>query len=90
MPSLTSNHAIDELEAFHANAGDIVKTFYSDFDKKLIGGKALKKIQGNDSRVIAAPAHRQSSNGLVGWTWHTIVTMACTYLTEKQVGCVYW
>jgi len=42
MQSLTSNHVIDALEAFRVDAGGMPCTFHSDFDKKLIGGKALK------------------------------------------------
>jgi len=90
LPSLTSHNIIDALEAFCAEAGDITKTFHSDFAKKLIGGKALKWIQSNNSKVIAAPARRQSSNGLVERTWCTIVTMARVYVAEKQVGREYW
>lgn len=45
MSSLTSNHVIAALEAFRADAGGVVRKFHSNFDKKLIGGKALKWIQ---------------------------------------------
>ena len=90
MPSLSSNHVIDALEAFRADAGGVPRTFHSNFDKKLIGGKALKRILGNDSKVIAAPARRQSSNGLVKRTWRSIITMAQACITEKQVGREFW
>lgn len=55
-----------------------------------MGGKALRWIHDHKSKVIAAPARRQSSNGLVERTWQTIVRMARSYITEKQVGREYW
>ena len=55
-----------------------------------MGGKTLKWILENKSKVIAAPANRQSSNGLVERTWRTIVQMARAYITEKQVGREFW
>ena len=66
------------------------KRFHADFDKKLIGGKALKWILSNKSNIIAAPAGRQSSNGLAERTWRTIITMARAFITEKQVGREFW
>ena len=64
LTSLTSSEVINALEQFQADAGSIPKRFHADFDKKLIGGKALKWILANKSNIIAAPAGRQSSNGL--------------------------
>ena len=58
LPSLTSSHIVDALESFRADAGKIPRMFHSDFDKKLIGGKALKWIKTAGSRIIAAPAGR--------------------------------
>ena len=90
MQSLTSNHVIDALEAFRADAGGIPRTFHSNFDKKLIGGKALKWILNNDSKVGAASARHQSSNGVVERTWRFVITIAWAYIIEKQVGCEFW
>jgi hypothetical protein len=90
MQALTSNEIISCLEAFRCDADGIPKLFHSDFDKKLIGGKALRWIQEAISRIIAAPSNRQSSNGLVERTWQTLVRMARAYITEKQVGREYW
>ena len=85
MPSFISNHIIDALEAFRAEAGHIAKAFHANFENT-----ALKWIQSNNSKVITAPAWWQSSNGLVKCTGRTIVTMARVYITEKQVGHEYW
>ena len=56
MNSLTSNEIIAALEAFQESAGGTPKRFHSDFDKKLIGGRALKWIREQKSKIIAAPA----------------------------------
>jgi hypothetical protein len=78
------------LLAFCAAAGGLPKCFHSDFDKKLMGGRALRWILDNKSNIKAAPACRQSSNGLVERTWQTLVRMARSYITEKQVGREFW
>ena len=62
----------------------------ADFDRKLIGGRALRWILEQGSTIWAAPARRQSSNGLVERTWQTLVRMARSYISEKQVGREYW
>eukprot|EP00804_Cyclotella_cryptica_P022103 CCRYP_011581-RA/>CCRYP_011581-RA protein AED:0.10 eAED:0.05 QI:0/0/0/1/0/0/6/0/1337 len=90
LPSLTSSNIIDAFASFTVDAGGAPKTFHADFDKKLIGGKALRWLQDEKIRVIAAPASRQSSNGLVERTWQTIVRMARSYLSEKQMGREFW
>ena len=90
LTSMTSSHIVSALEQFRADAGGVPRRFHADFDKKLIGGQALKWILSNKSSIIAAPARRQSSNGLVERTWQTIVRMARAYVTENQVGREYW
>ncbi len=90
LPSLSSSDIIAALVKFRVAAGQLPKTFHSDFDKKLMGGQALRWINDNQSRIKAAPARRQSSNGLVERTWQTLVGMARSYITEKQVGREFW
>jgi len=90
LTSLTSRSIVSALETFRSDAGAVPRTFHADFDKKLIGGKALKWIVEQRSRIIAAPAGRQSSNGLVERTWRTLVQMARAYITDKQVGREFW
>jgi hypothetical protein len=91
LQALTSNEIISALEDFRSLcSGRVPKLFHSDFDQKLIGGKALRWIKEASSRLIAAPSNRQSSNGLVERTWQSIVRMARAYLTEKQLGREYW
>ena len=50
----------------------------------------LRWINEQGSKIWAAPARRQSSNGLVERTWQTLVRMARSFITEKQVGREYW
>jgi hypothetical protein len=81
LQSLTGTSITDAFEAFVAEAGAVPRVFHADFDKKLIGGSALRWIHKKESKIKAAPATRQSSNGLVEATWKTIVKMARAYCT---------
>ena len=90
MSSIASANVVMALESFRSDAGGVPRTFHMDFDQKLMGGKALRWILAQNSRVIAANSGRQSSNGLVERTWRTIVQMARSYITEKQVGREMW
>ena len=64
--------------------------FHSKFDRKLIGVNVLRWILSNGSNIIAAPAERQSSNGLAEGTWCTIIQMAQEFITENQVDREFW
>jgi len=44
----------------------------------------------NKSKAVAAPAKRQSSNGLIESHWKIMVHMARAYLTEKQMPWAFW
>ena len=90
MLSLTSTHIIHAFDTFRSDVGRVQKKFHTDFDKKLIGDNALRWILSSSSKVIAANAGRQSSNGLVERTWRTIVVMARAHITKKQVGREFW
>ena len=86
LKSLTHSHIIAALELFHSNAGTIPKTFYTDFDPKLIKGKMADWIRQANSKVIAAPSARQDKNGLVERNWNVAVDMACANLTHAQIN----
>ena len=90
MTSLASDEIIGTFKQFKADAGALPRRFHSDFETKLIGGKTLRWILHNKSNIIAAPAKRQSSNGLVERTWQTVLKMAWAYITDKQVGRECW
>jgi hypothetical protein len=49
-----------------------------------------KYLVDNGSKVVAAPAKRQSSNGLVELHWKVMVHMARAYLTKKQMPRTFW
>ena len=90
MSSLSSTSITFALETFKSEAGQLPKRFHSDFDRKFIGGNALRWILANISNIVAAPAVCQYSNLLEERTWRTLIQMARAYITEKQVGRYLW
>ena len=90
LQSLAASNIIQALEEFRADAGCLPKQFRCDCDKKLLGGATRRWIYRNHSKIIGAPAGRQSANGLVERTWQTLCRMARFYLTEKQMSKDYW
>ena len=64
MLSLSSMSITSALEIFKADVGRLPNRFHSNFDRKLIGGNALRWIISNGSNVVATPAGRQFSIGL--------------------------
>ena len=51
-----------------------------------MGGAALRCINTNKNKIIAANAGRQLSNEQVERTWRALIQMTRTYITKKQVG----
>ena len=90
MRSLLSACVVEALEQFRADAGSLPKQFRCDCDQKLLGGGARRWIYSEKSKIIGAPAGRQSSNGLAERAWATICAMARSYMTEKQMPRDYW
>ena len=84
--SLSSTLITLELELFKADVGRLPHMFHSNFDSKFIGGNTLQWILSNGSNIIAAPAGRQSLNGLAELTWSNIIQMAREFITENKVG----
>jgi hypothetical protein len=85
LKSLGLESILSVLRLFRASAGGLACCFYCDCDAKLFGTAILEYLIDSDSKVVAAPSKRQSSNGLVESHWKTMVHMARTYLTEKQM-----
>ena len=54
-----------QMEAFFAHIGRLPDRLISDFDLKLIGGKAREYLNSLLIHVNAAPAYHQDKNGLV-------------------------
>jgi hypothetical protein len=81
---------ISALRLFWASAGSLACCFYSDCDLKLFGSAVSEYLIDGSSRVVSAPAKRQSANGLVESHWKVMVHMACAYLTKKQMPRTFW
>ena len=90
LKTLSSDCILSALRLFRAAAGSLARCFYSDCDMKLFGKAISDYLIDHKSKVVAAPAKRQSSNGLVESHWKTMVHMARAYLTEKQMPRSFW
>jgi hypothetical protein len=75
---------------FCASVGSLAQCFRSDCDLKLFGTAIQEYLIDNSSEIIAAPAGRQSSKGLIELHWKVMVHMARAYLTKKQKPRTFW
>jgi hypothetical protein len=73
------------LEAFFAYLGFCPKWLISDFDTKLIGGKAREYLNSLNIHVNAAPANCQDKNGLAEQHWQTLIAMARNWLASAEL-----
>ena len=89
MFGLKSLHS-DAFSQFRAEAGGLAVQFRTDCDGKLFSAPVVRWLQENNSNIISAPAGRQSANGLVERQWRTMVEMARSFLTEKQMPRAFW
>jgi hypothetical protein len=76
LKTLSSDCILLALRLFRATAGSLACCFYCDCDPKLFGQAISDCIIDNSSKVVAAPAKHQSSNGLVEIHWKVMVHMA--------------
>ncbi len=90
LKSFSSDCTCLALRLFWASAGGLTHCFYCDCDAKLFGTAILEYLIDNHSKVVAAPAKCQSSNGLVESHWKIMVHMARAYLTKKQMPRSFW
>ncbi len=65
LKSLISVHILGALRLFCAAASALARCFYSGCNTKLFGTAIAEYLIDNDSKVLTAPAKRQSVNGLV-------------------------
>jgi hypothetical protein len=79
LKSLSSDCILLALCLFWAAAGSLAQCFYCDCDTKLFRTAISKYLIDNDSKIVAAPAKHQLSNGLVESHWKVMVHMACAY-----------
>ena len=75
---------------FLINAGGFPCVIQSDFNRKLIGGKAAALLRSHSTCVQAAPSGRQDKNRMVEREWQSIVAMAQSFLTEAQLPKKFW
>ena len=73
LASLRSEDILAAIHHFRAVAGGLAHCFYCDCDAKLFGTAIAEYLIDNGSKVIAAPAKRQSPNGLVEPQWKTMI-----------------
>jgi hypothetical protein len=90
LKTLSSDCILSALHPFRAAAGSLARCFYCDCDPKLFGQAISDYLVDNSSKVVAAPAKRQSSNGLVESHWKVMTHMAHAYLTKKQMPRAFW
>ena len=90
LKTLSASDVLSALRLFRAAAGRLARCFYTDCDLKLFGTAISEYLIDIDSKVVTAPAKRQSSNGLVESHWKVMVHMARVYLTKKQMPRAFW
>jgi hypothetical protein len=77
---------LKQLEAFFPHIGHYPTRLISDFDLKLIGGKAQQYINSLLIHVNTALAHHQNKNGLAEFHWQTMmVSMARNWLVSAEL-----
>jgi hypothetical protein len=79
-----------QLESFFAHLGIVPKRIISDFDLKLVGGRARRYLNSLLVHVNAAPSHRQDKNGLAERHWQTLVSMARNWLASAELPSTFW
>jgi len=68
----------------------ILKHLVTDFDLKLIGGKARDYLNSLLIHVNAAPSYRQDKNGLAECHWQTLTNMARNWLASAELPATFW
>jgi hypothetical protein len=79
-----------QLELFFSHIGMIPHRIITDFDLKLIGGKAREYFNSLLMHVNAAPPYRQDKNGLSERHWQTLVSMSRNWLASAELPASVW
>ncbi len=79
-----------QLETFFSHLGFLPKRLITDFDTKLIGGKAREYLNSLLIHTNAAPAYHQDKNGLAERHWQTLVAMARSWLASAELPSSFW
>jgi hypothetical protein len=85
LKSLGSKSILSALRLFRASAGGLARCVYCACDAKPFGTAISAYLIYNDSNVVATPATRQSSNGLVESAWKVLVSIALADLRAQQM-----
>lgn len=81
---------IKQLDCFFAHLGCLPKRLITDFDTKLIGGKARDHLNRLKIHVNTAAAFRQDKNGLAERHWQTLIAMARNWLLSAELPAKFW
>jgi len=79
-----------QLEFFFANLGMLPKRLITDFDTKLIGGKARDYLNSFKIHVNAAPSNHQDRNVLAEHHWQTMTAMPHSWLASAELPAKFW
>jgi len=79
-----------QLESFFSHISMVPKRIITDFDLKLIGGKAREYLNSMLGHVNAALSYRQDKNGLAERHWQTLVSMARNWLVSAELPPSFW
>jgi hypothetical protein len=79
-----------QLELFFSHIGVLPRRIITDFDLKLIGGKAREYLNSLLIHFNAAPSDRQDKNGLVERHWQTLVSMSRNWLASAELPASFW
>jgi hypothetical protein len=79
-----------QLELFFSHLGNVPRRIISDFDMKLIGGKAREYLNSLLIHGNAAPSYRQDKNGLAERHWPTLISMARNWLVSAELPPSFW
>ena len=90
LKSLHADALVAAFTLFRVEAGGLAVQFCTDCDAKILSTQVMTWLHSNGSDIASAPAGRQSSNGLVEQQWRTMVEMARSYLTSKQMLHAFW
>jgi hypothetical protein len=83
LKNLLSDAILAAIRLFCAVAGSLALCFYFDCNLKLFSTAISESLIDNDSKVVAAPANPQLSNGLAKSHWKIMVCLGRAYLTKK-------
>jgi hypothetical protein len=76
LKNLSSDSILSAIRLFCSATGSLAWCFYCNSDIKLFETVIREYLIDDQSKVVAAPAKQQSSNGLIKSHWKTMVHMA--------------